>query len=157
MCPGPPGCSKSPFDEHPKHCEGFIRHSPARTPPSNPPHTPLLKGRFGIDSTSIRRRNWVEWGSRCRISMSNRCWIDAKSTPEEGSVRRIRGWGPARGAVPNKPIPSQASLCCGLSCFVTMLSWVGGFAPNPPPPPPAPPKNSSKTKTLQMVTLQVKI
>ena len=26
--------------------------------------------------------------------MSNRCWIDAKSTPEEGKARRIRGWGP---------------------------------------------------------------
>ena len=27
-------------------------------------------------------------------SMPNRCWIDAKSTPEEGKARRIRGWGP---------------------------------------------------------------
>ena len=27
-------------------------------------------------------------------SMSNQCRIDAKSTPEEGKVRRIRGWGP---------------------------------------------------------------
>ena len=35
--------------------------------------------------------------------MSNRCRIDAKSTPEERRARRIRGWVPG-GPVPNKPL-----------------------------------------------------
>ena len=54
-------------------------------PPSNPPRPPLLSGQFGI-----------EIGSNQDIdvkSMSNRCRIDAKSTPEEGKARQIRGCG----------------------------------------------------------------
>ena len=39
----------------------------------------------GADSASIRHR--------FPDLMSNRCWIDAKLTPEEGRARRIRGWG----------------------------------------------------------------
>ena len=39
--------------------------------------------------------------------MSNRCRIDAKSTPEEERARRTRGWGPG-GPVPNKPLTTQA-------------------------------------------------
>ena len=31
---------------------------------------------------------------KIRKSISNRCWIDTKSTPEEGRARQIRGWGP---------------------------------------------------------------
>ena len=51
------------------------QHLPALEVYKNQSPTPLLRGRFGIDSTSIRQ-------------------IDAKSTPEEGRARRIRGWGP---------------------------------------------------------------
>ena len=80
-------------------CEGFIRHSPSQTPPSNPPRPPLVRGRFGIDLTSIRHR--------FDIAMSNRCRINVKSTPDEGRVRRIRGWG-LGGPVPNKPLTSLA-------------------------------------------------
>ena len=36
--------------------EGFIRHRPPGPHPSDPPRPPLLGGRFGIDSTSIRLR-----------------------------------------------------------------------------------------------------
>ena len=43
-------------------CEGFIRH---RTPPSNPPRPPLLRGRFGIEIGSNEEID-VE-------SMLNRC------------------------------------------------------------------------------------
>ena len=51
--------------------------------------------RFNIDSTLMR--HWFDidflislfW---CRISMSNRYWIDATLTPEEGRARRIWGW-----------------------------------------------------------------
>ena len=42
------------------------------TKPSNPPRPPLLRGRFGIDSTSTRH---------------------CQSTLEEGRARRIQGWG----------------------------------------------------------------
>ena len=42
-----------------------------------------IRHRFDIDSTSIDP-----------VSMSIRCRIDAKSTPEEGRARRIRGSGP---------------------------------------------------------------
>ena len=35
-------------------CEGFIRHRPPQTPPSNPHRPPLLRGQFGIDLISIR-------------------------------------------------------------------------------------------------------
>ena len=38
--------------------------------------------------------------------MLNRCRIDAKSTPEKGRARRIRGRGPG-GPVPNKPLTKK--------------------------------------------------
>ena len=52
--------------------------------------------RFNIDLTSIRHRFDID------LTLF-RCRIDAKSTPEEGRARRIRGWGPG-GPVPNKPL-----------------------------------------------------
>ena len=62
-----------------------------RTPPSNPPRPPLLKG-------SIWHRN--------RVKSGNRCWIDAELTSEEGRARQIRGWGLGGLCLIN---PSQAS------------------------------------------------
>ena len=59
---------------------------------------------------SIRHRFGIEIGSNQEIdveSMSNRCWIDANSTPEEGRARRIRGWGPGGLCLIN---PSQNQL-----------------------------------------------
>ena len=75
-------------------------------PPSNTPRPPLLRGRFGIDSTSIRHRNRVKSGIDVG-SMLNRCEIDAKSIPEERRARRIRGWGPAALCLIN---PSQGKM-----------------------------------------------
>ena len=71
-----------------------------RTPPSNPPRPPLLRGRFGIKTGSNPAID-VE-------SMSNRSWIKAKSTPKEGRARRIRGWGPGGLCLLN---PSQVQHC----------------------------------------------
>ena len=59
-------------------------------PPSNPPRPPLLKGRFGIDSTSNRHRNRVKSGNRCRIdvkSMLKRCEIDPRGGEGEADSR----------------------------------------------------------------------
>ena len=70
-------------------CEGLIRHRPpgptlesASPPPSSGLDLASIQHRIGIETTSISRFD--------HISMSNRCKID----PEEGGVRRIRGWGP---------------------------------------------------------------
>ena len=70
-------------------CEGFIRHKPPdptleSTSPSPPQGS--IWHRFNIDSTSIRHR--------FPDLTLFRCQIDAKSTPEEGRARWIRGWGP---------------------------------------------------------------
>ena len=43
-----------------------------QTPPSNPPRPPLLRGRFGIDLTSIRHRNRLNQEIDAE-TMSNRC------------------------------------------------------------------------------------
>ena len=53
---------------------------------------PLLRGRFGIDSTSIRHRFPDLTLFRCQIDF------------EEGRARRIRGWGPGGLCLVN---PSQ--------------------------------------------------
>ena len=59
--------------------------------------------RFNIDSTLIRHRFPDLTLFRCRI--------DAKSTPEEGRARRIRGWGPGGLCLIN---PSQKKRFSGL-------------------------------------------
>ena len=55
---------------------GLLGTGPPRTPPSHQPRPSLLKGRFGIDSTSIRHWFDIKIGSNQEIdveSMSNRC------------------------------------------------------------------------------------
>ena len=82
--------------------EGFIRHRPLPTPPSNPPSPPLLRGRFGIDLTSIRHRfdiDFLIWPYFAVESMLNRCQTDPRGG--EGEVDSREGSG---GAVPNKPL-----------------------------------------------------
>ena len=44
--------------------------------------------------------------------MSNRYWIDAKSTPEEGRARWIRGWGPGGVKRSQKDVPGPPGLEC---------------------------------------------
>ena len=66
---------------------GVYQAQNPQTSPSNPPRPPLLRGRFGIDSTSI---SWFD-----PISISNRC--DVESMPN----RPLR-----RGAVPDKLLTS---------------------------------------------------
>ena len=51
---------------------GLIRHRPPRTPPSNSPGPPLLKGRLGIETGSNQK---TSMSNRCQ-SMLNRCQID---------------------------------------------------------------------------------
>ena len=74
-----------------KNCGGLIRHRP----PGPHPRIRLALPSSRVDLTSIQHRFDIEIGSNQEIdveSMSNRCQIDAKSTPEEGRAMRIRGW-----------------------------------------------------------------
>ena len=87
-------------------CEGLIRHRPPRTPPSNSPRPSLLRGQFGIEIGSNQEIE-VE-------SMSSRCQIDVKSTREERTARRIRGWGPGGLCLIS---PSQLLFCFSLFLF----------------------------------------
>ena len=75
-------CPKSQELQLHMHCEGFIRHKP----PGPHPRVRLALPSSGVDLASIRHRFPDLTLFRCRI--------DAKSTPEEGRARRIRGWGP---------------------------------------------------------------
>ena len=69
-----------------RSCEGFIRHRPPgphlESPSPSPPQGSIWH-RFNIDSTSIRHRNRVESGNRCRI--------DVKSMPNRPLRRGGRG------------------------------------------------------------------
>ena len=72
-----------------------------QTPPSNPPRPGLLRGRFGIDLTSIR--HWFDidfliWPYFDVESMSSRCQIDPWGKREADS--RVVSNLP----VPNKPL-----------------------------------------------------
>ena len=50
-----------------KICEESIRHRPPRTPPLNPPRSPLLRGRFGIEIGSNQEIDVESTSNRCRI------------------------------------------------------------------------------------------
>ena len=78
--------------------------------PSPPPQRSIWH-QFNIDSTLIQHRIRVKSGNRCRI--------DAKSTPEEGRARRIRGWGLGRLCLIN---PSQIYFP-NISVTVTVLKF----------------------------------
>ena len=66
--------------------KGLLGTGPPPDPTLESALPSLLKSRFGIETASKQEID-VE-------SMSNRCRIDAKSTPEKGRVRQIQGWGP---------------------------------------------------------------
>ena len=99
--PRTPLCRVRPLRRAP-----YNRHRPPRTPASesDPPRPPLLRGRFGIDSTLIRHRNRVESGNRCRI--------DVKSMPNRPLRRGGRGGfkGGVRGGLCLNP--SQSLRVC---------------------------------------------
>ena len=99
--PGHPGHSLSKTTEKGHLHKGFVRDMPTSgslMSQEYPAQTllfrllfrswpPLLTGQIGIAVGSDREID-VE-------SMSNQCWIDAKSTPEKRRrARRIRGWAP---------------------------------------------------------------
>ena len=91
----PTTCAKTGRTAHvftAQGCEGLIRHRPPGTPPSNPPRPPLLSGRFGIDSASIRHRFDILTLFRGRIdveSMLNRPLRRGGRGGFEGGVRGV--------------------------------------------------------------------
>ena len=84
---------------------GFLgtgRPDPTLEYASPSPPQGSIRHRFDIDSASIRHRFPDLTLFRCRI--------DAKSTPEEGRARRIRGWGPG-GLCLKSPSQHQQRRC----------------------------------------------
>ena len=104
-------------------CEGFIRHR------NSPPPDPTFESASpSPPQTSIWHRNRVTSRNWCRIDFQ----IDAKSTPEEGTARRTRGWGPVGLCLINPSVPSlsymwerqSASPChVGILARVPSRSW----------------------------------
>ena len=74
---------KHPNPEKSKHVKSHVVRGLLGTGPLEPT----------LESASPSPRQGSSW-HRNRVKSGNRCRIDAKSTPQEGKARAIRGWGP---------------------------------------------------------------